>query len=82
MKASDQELGALHGALAKHFVKELETGELTPAMLNTIRQFLRDNNINSTKEQSPEMGQIADKVLPFADIDPEDDSVVPFPVRS
>jgi hypothetical protein len=52
--------------LAQHFAKVLGgEEEITPAMLNTIRQFLRDNNVNATKQQVPE--RIEKKVLPFPD---------------
>jgi hypothetical protein len=47
-------------------------------MLNTIRQFL---NVNATKQQVPELGKVEKKVLPFPEVDPHDESVVPFPVR-
>lgn len=48
MKASKKEMEALHGALSKHFNAVLENPPeegVSPAMLNTIRQFLKDNGV-------------------------------------
>jgi hypothetical protein len=37
---------SLHELLALHLKGKLEENEVTPALLNVIRQFLKDNNIN------------------------------------
>ncbi len=79
-RASDDALSALHQALAEQFsdllkhgkvVEDKDTGEavrVTPdaSTLNAIRQFLKDNNIQSapgTNKDLEEMGRRVD--LPF-----------------
>ena len=39
------DLGELHGLLARTLAEHIKSGEATPAHLNVARQFLRDNNI-------------------------------------
>ena len=39
------DLGELHGLLARTLAENIKSGEATPAHLNVARQFLRDNNI-------------------------------------
>jgi len=41
------DLGELHGLLARTLAEALQSGEATPAHLNVARQFLRDNNIET-----------------------------------
>ena len=50
-KASEKELGELHGELAKAFTQILKDGDAQSSTLNVIRQFLKDNEI--TAPQSP-----------------------------
>jgi hypothetical protein len=48
MKATKKEMDALHGVLSNHFKSILQNPPeegLSPAMLNTIRQFLKDNGV-------------------------------------
>jgi hypothetical protein len=79
-KATNEAMSALHGALAREFkdilengkaVQDRETGELvrlTPdaSTLNAVRQFLKDNNIQSAPGTNPELANLANRVnLPF-----------------
>jgi hypothetical protein len=71
-RASENELSLLHKLLAEEFAKMLtegvrftdsETGEVitrppTAAELNTIRQFLKDNNIQAAMDHSPALKDI------------------------
>lgn len=54
----------LHAALAEKFRKMLEGGEVSAAELNTIRQFLKDNDIQAAPDS---LQDLADKLgdLPF-----------------
>lgn len=53
MKASPKDMEALHGLLCKILTNELQNAEeVTPALLNVARQFLRDNNIEGTAQDS------------------------------
>jgi hypothetical protein len=79
-RASDDALSALHQALAVQFkdilengktVEDRESGELvrvTPdaSTLNAIRQFLKDNNIQSAPGTNKELEEMSRRVdLPF-----------------
>ena len=52
--------------MTDHFIERLQSGEVTPSELNTIRQFLKDNNITSTIEASVPLQTIQTN-LPTAD---------------
>lgn len=66
-KAPESMLAALHGELAKHFLKKLESGEVTAADLNCMRQFLKDNGIECDGERNPDMKQLVDDLPSFED---------------
>ena len=68
-KATESALGDLHGLLAQVLAEKLESGEATAADLAQARQFLKDNNIEASKE-NPAMDRLSKA------------SVLPFPVAS
>ena len=74
-KATETELSELHGMLAKYFKHKLQEGDVTAADLGQIRTFLRDNRIEATIDQNPDMGAIV-QTLPSFETDTEkfDDS--------
>ena len=56
----------LHKALAEQLLTRVESGEATASELNVARQFLKDNGIDGTVEQSDPLANLA-KILPFTD---------------
>ena len=68
-KATIDELGDLHGAIAKKLKEQIETGEVSASLLKEAREFLKDNNIEATAD-NPEMKQLGD-ILPFAVVEGE-----------
>lgn len=64
-------LGKIHLALAEDLLKRVTTGEATAAELNVVRQFLKDNHVDTV----PQKGDAVDNLvhaLPFTEED--DDS--------
>lgn len=59
-KANQDELGELHGALARHFKQRLASGEITASELGVIRQFLKDNGIEALATKGSDMGDLLD----------------------
>jgi len=57
-------MGDLHGLLAKHLTEVLGSGECTPAHLNVIRQFLRDNGIECSGAHNEDVVALTES-LPF-----------------
>ena len=64
---TDNDMGELHGLLARHLADKLLSGECSPADLNVIRQFLRDNNIECSGENNEVIQSIV-KELPFNEL--------------
>lgn len=56
----------LHQVLTEELLARVESGNATSAELNVARQFLKDNGIDGTIEQSNPLANLA-KVLPFVD---------------
>ena len=56
-------LSELHAGLAHLFMERLREGTLGTAELNILRQFLKDNQINSQPTEGSEFGELA-KALP------------------
>lgn len=72
-RATEDALAELHGALAGEMKRKLDTGELTASDLNVIRQFLKDNGINSDGAEDPNLQSLSDQ-LP----DDLEDNVTPL----
>ena len=73
-KATEEQLSELHGELAQFFKQKLRGGDATAAELGQIRQFLKDNRIEATIEQDPNMGSLATMLPTFEDEDDFDQS--------
>lgn len=71
-KATEEFLSQLHGEMAQAMRQKLVDGKFTASDLNVIRQFLKDNGINSDGESDPNVGNLTDSL-------PEDlDNVTPM----
>ena len=58
------DLGELHGLLARTLAETLRSGEASPAHLNVARQFLRDNNIECLGANNDDIKSLVEE-LPF-----------------
>jgi len=58
------DLGELHGLLARTLTENIKSGEATPAHLNVVRQFLRDNNIECLGANNEDIKGLVEE-LPF-----------------
>jgi hypothetical protein len=61
---------SLHEALANDLLRRIQDGSATAADLSVARQFLKDNGIDATAQQSEPLLNLA-KTLPF---DPESEA--------
>ena len=52
------DLDLIQRLMTQTFIDKLQAGDVTPSELNTIRQFLRDNNIVITPEKSAQLGTL------------------------
>lgn len=59
--------------MTDHFIERLQSGEVTPGELNTIRQYLKDNSIVVTPEKSADLGTLG-ALLPDFDDEVEEDA--------
>ena len=71
-KASEDFLATLHGELAKAMAEKLRSGEASASDLNVIRQFLKDNGINSDGAKDPNIKSLVD------DLPDDIDNVIPL----
>ena len=62
--ATINNLGELHGLLARALAETLQSGEATPAHLNVARQFLRDDNIECLGANNADIKSLVEE-LPF-----------------
>jgi hypothetical protein len=78
-EASLSDLQELHGTLARQLLKMVTAGQVvinedglpvvispTPAVMNVVRQFLKDNNIQAKLDNNEDLQELKD-VLPFND---------------
>lgn len=77
-RASEDALAELHGMMANYFKEAIlqskQTGEpLSPSLLNTVRQYLKDNAIDCVGRNNGDMATIVDN-LPIFDEDATTDS--------
>jgi hypothetical protein len=66
-RAKDSKLGGVHEMLATIYDNELklmvEAGDYDIGLLKSAQAFLKDNNITSNLEDSPELGSIQSSVI-------------------
>jgi len=62
--ATVNNLGELHGLLARTLAETLRSDEASPAHLNVARQFLRDNNIECLGTNNEDIKSLVEE-LPF-----------------
>jgi hypothetical protein len=67
-------LDLIQSLMTDHFIERLQSGEITPSELNTIRQFLKDNNIVVPVEKSADLGTLGAMLPEFTD-EVEDDAI-------
>lgn len=82
-KATEQQLGSLHGLLASSFAGEIrgymEREEPIPAsVLAAAARFLKDNGIDAPARANKELDELATEL---EDLDFEDSNVVAFNQR-
>jgi len=64
----------LHHNIGEELLRRIETGEATSADLSVARQFLKDNGIDASANQSEPLLNLA-KVLPFDPEEPIEEAV-------
>lgn len=64
-RAKEEELADLHGLFAKYLKERLVRGNVKPAELSVIRQFLKDNGIECIGEMNNDMLDLAGELPKF-----------------
>lgn len=67
-------LDLIQSLMTDHFIERLQSGEITPSELNTIRQYLKDNHIVVSPEKSADLGTLGAMLPEFTD-EVEDDAI-------
>ncbi|MRN66412.1 hypothetical protein [Brucella sp. 10RB9213] len=63
----------LHSALARELLTRVESGEATASDLSVVRQFLKDNGVDSIPKDGNPLDRLSNAAnLPFTEIDPEE----------
>ena len=60
-------LDLIQQLMTDHFIERLQSGEIAPSELNTIRQFLRDNHVVVSPEKADSMGTLSTLLPEFGD---------------
>jgi len=69
-KATEQELADLHADLAKAYRRALQGEEVSPALLTSVANFLKHNNISADPEEDDTLKDLREQarekvVYPF-----------------
>lgn len=64
-RAGETELADLHGLFARYLKDRLASGDVKPAELSVIRQFLKDNGIECIGEMNNDMLDLAGELPKF-----------------
>jgi len=68
-------MNELHGALAKELLDRVNGGNATASDLSVVRQFLKDNGIDSVPKKGSPLDQLSNSAnLPFTQGEDEDDT--------
>ena len=68
-------LDLIQTLMTDHFIERLQSGEITPSELNTIRQYLKDNHIVVSPEKADAMGTLSTLLPEFGEEDGDDDPI-------
>lgn len=68
LRAKEEELASLHGAFAQFLKARLQSGDVKPAELSVIRQFLKDNGIECIGEMNNDMLDLAGELPKFDNV--------------
>jgi len=68
-RAHEEELAGLHGLFARYLKERLASGDVKPAELSVIRQFLKDNGIECIGEMNNDMLDLAEELPKFSEQD-------------
>ena len=68
-------LDLIQTLMTDHFIERLQSGEITPSELNTIRQYLKDNHIVVSPEKADNMGTLSTLLPEFGEEDGDDEPV-------
>jgi hypothetical protein len=74
MSTLKNSLDLIQSLMTDHFIERLQSGEVSPSELNTIRQYLKDNNIVVAPDKSAELGTLGNLLPEFSD-EVEDDAI-------
>lgn len=66
----DELQDAIHKALAQELLAQIQSGEASPSLLNTARQYLKDNGVTGLPVQGTPLQALTD-ALPFA-VEPDE----------
>lgn len=77
MSTLKNSLDLIQQLMTDHFVERLQSGDISPSELNTVRQFLKDNHIIVAPEQADTMGTLS-TLLPEFGADEEADEQTTF----
>lgn len=68
LRAKEDELASLHGMFAQFLMTKLQSGDVKPAELSVIRQFLKDNGIECIGEMNNDMLDLAGELPKFDNV--------------
>lgn len=68
LRAKEEELASLHGMFAQFLRTRLQSGDVKPAELSVIRQFLKDNGIECIGEMNNDMLDLAGELPKFDNV--------------
>ncbi|MBN9347496.1 MAG: hypothetical protein J0I48_15085 [Devosia sp.] len=71
-------LDDLHTGLAQELLSRINSGEATASDLNVVRQFLKDNGIDSVPKGNNPLQRLT-AALPFSGADEDDAEATPLP---
>lgn len=60
----------LQDMLTDEFIERIQSGEAEPSLLNAARQYLKDNSIHASLQQSDKLQDLV-SILPFKDEEDE-----------
>jgi len=77
MSTLKNSLDLIQQLMTDHFIERLQSGEVQPSELNTIRQYLKDNHVIVAPEKADAMGTLG-TLLPDFGADEEADDQTTF----
>jgi hypothetical protein len=74
MSELKNDLDLIQQLMTSHFIQRLQSGEVSPSELNTMRQFLKDNHVVVSPDKTADLGTLGALLPDLDEVESDDET--------